>query len=71
MIENKPYWIAASKVLHLNGEEGQLNSSVSYWRDFPLSLDNSLSPQEKKRNTVCFPRTVSLISLENDGLIAI
>ncbi|OCG11120.1 hypothetical protein A9G24_09690 [Gilliamella sp. App6-5] len=71
MIENKPYWIAASKVLHLNGEDGQLNSSVSYWHDFPLSLDDNLSPQEKKRNTVCYPRTVSLISLENDGLIAI
>ncbi|OCG23045.1 hypothetical protein A9G22_06370, partial [Gilliamella sp. App2-1] len=71
MIENKPYWIAASKVLHLNGEDGQLNSSVSYWHDFPLSLDDTLSPQEKKRNTVCYPRTVSLISLENDGLIAI
>ncbi|MWN91404.1 hypothetical protein GQ597_11935, partial [Gilliamella sp. Pra-s65] len=30
-----------------------------------------LSPQEKKRNTVCYPRTVSLSSLAREGLIAI
>ncbi|SCC24642.1 hypothetical protein [Gilliamella intestini] len=71
MLENKPYWIVASKVLHLNGEDGHLTSNISYWHNFPLSLDNNLSPQKKKRNTVCYPRTVSLISSENDGLIAI
>ncbi|MWN91363.1 hypothetical protein GQ597_11730, partial [Gilliamella sp. Pra-s65] len=69
MLENKPYWIESSKVLYLHGQDGQLALNISYWNKFPLSLDNSLSPQEKKRNTVCYPRTVSLSSLAREGLI--
>ncbi|WP_237414292.1 hypothetical protein, partial [Gilliamella sp. Pra-s65] len=69
MLENKPYWIESSAVSHLNGQNGQLTSSISYWNKFPLSLNSSLSPQEKKRNTVCYPRTVSLSSLAREGLI--
>ncbi|OCG46979.1 hypothetical protein A9G34_03710 [Gilliamella sp. Choc4-2] len=69
MLENKPYWIELDNVLHLQGEDGQLNSSASYWYDFPLSLANI--PTEEDKNTVLSSRTLSLNALAHDGLIAI
>ncbi|OCG16465.1 hypothetical protein [Gilliamella sp. WF3-4] len=69
MLENKPYWIELDNVLHLQGEDGQLNSSASYWHDFPLSLANI--PTEEDKNTVLSSRTLSLNALAHDGLIAI
>ncbi|OCG48522.1 hypothetical protein A9G35_01480 [Gilliamella sp. Choc5-1] len=69
MLENKPYWIELDNVLHLQGEDGQLNSSASYWHDFPLSLANI--PTEEDKNTVLSSRTLLLSALAHDGLIAI
>ncbi|WP_141675017.1 glycoside hydrolase family 19 protein [Gilliamella sp. Bif1-4] len=72
IIENKPYWIESDKVLHLKGQDGQLSSSISYWNNFPLSFDSrSPSIQEKTRNTVCYPRAVSLSLLAREGHLAI
>ncbi|WP_176700679.1 hypothetical protein, partial [Gilliamella sp. WF3-4] len=68
-LENKPYWIELDNVLHLQGKDGQLNSSASYWHDFPLSLANI--PTEEDKNTVLSSRTLSLNALAHDGLIAI
>lgn len=47
MLKNKLYWIESSKVLHINGQDGQLALNISYWNKFLLSLDNNLSHQEK------------------------
>ncbi len=68
-VETKHYWIVSKDVSHLFGQDGALNSAIPYWNNFPLSLDNL--PSATKDNTVYFPRTVSLNSLDNEHLVAI
>ncbi|OCG33686.1 hypothetical protein A9G33_00585 [Gilliamella sp. Choc3-5] len=58
VVGNRHYWIATKEVFHLQGKNGQLNSSINYWNHFPLSLTNL--PAATEHNTVYYPRTVSL-----------
>ena len=68
-VNTKHYWIASKDVSHLFGQDGTLNTAISYWNNFPLSLDNL--PPATKDNTVHFPRTVSLTSSDDKNLIII
>ena len=68
-VDTKHYWIVSKDVSHLFGQDGALNDAIPYWNNFPLSLANL--PPATKDNTVYFPRTVSLNSLDNEHLIAI
>ena len=68
-VDTKHYWIVSNDVSHLFGQDGALNDAIPYWNNFPLSLANL--PPATKDNTVYFPRTVSLNSLDNEHLIAI
>ena len=67
--ENVYYWIASKDVFHLKGLDGQLNSTINYWNDFPLSLDGV--PEPKQYNTVYFARTISLNSQSDESFIAV
>ena len=67
--ENVYYWIASKDVFHLKGLDGQLNSTINYWNDFPLSLDGL--PEPKQYNTVYFARTISLNSQSDESFIAV
>ena len=67
--ENVYYWIASKDVFHLKGLDGQLNSTINYWNDFPLSLDGL--PEPKQYNTVYFERTISLNSQSDESFIAV
>lgn len=63
--ENVYYWIASKDVSHLKGLDGQLNSTIDYWNNFPLSLNDL--PAATDYNTVYYPKTISLnSSLEYD-----
>ena len=68
-VDTKHYWIELRYVSHLFGQDGALNNAIPYWNNFPLSLANL--PPATKDNTVYFPRTVSLNSLDNEHLVAI
>ena len=68
-VNTKHYWIELRYVSHLFGQDGALNTTIPYWNNFPLSLANL--PPATKDNTVYFPRTVSLNSLDNEHLVAI
>ena len=68
-VNTKHYWIASKDVSHLFKQVGTLNTTIPYWKNFPLSLDKL--PPATKNNTVHFPRTVSLDSLSNENLITI
>ncbi|OCG26405.1 hypothetical protein A9G11_00605 [Gilliamella sp. wkB108] len=63
-VENKHYWIKSVDVVHLQGESGQLNTKIDYWDNFPLSLGNL--PEATEKDTVYFPRTLSIDSLSHD-----
>ncbi|OCG23686.1 hypothetical protein A9G11_05610 [Gilliamella sp. wkB108] len=64
ILENKHYWIKSVDVVHLQGESGQLNTKIDYWDNFPLSLGNL--PEATEKDTVYFPRTLSIDSLSHD-----
>ncbi|OCG20174.1 hypothetical protein A9G11_09785 [Gilliamella sp. wkB108] len=64
ILENKHYWIKSVDVVHLQGESGQLNTKIDYWHNFPLSLGNL--PEATEKDTVYYPRTLSIDSLSHD-----
>ena len=68
-VDTKHYWVASKDVSHLFRQIGIFNNAIPYWNNFPLSLTNL--PPATKDNTVYFPRTVSLNSLDNEHLVAI
>ena len=63
-LEDKCYWVASKDVWHLHGQDGQLNARIDYWNNFPLSSDSI--PEDDIYNTVYYPRTIPLNSIEDD-----
>ena len=69
-VEDNHFWIASKDVLHLHGQDGQLNSKIDYWKEFPISSENL--KLATIYNTVYYPRTVSLnASSVDESMVAV